>query len=120
MAMFLFIFLTNIYRNIYIPLTTNNQLGDNMERQNAIIKDNKGKIIMEKEFDDFIQYGEYFIIDKKRLGEDLAQEIYDNKGDDWDIDDIAWSITDFCNECLKPDIWEHVENYLNKKGDNDE
>ena len=45
-----FIFLTNIYRNIYILLATNNQLGDNMERQNAIIKDNKGKIIMEKEF----------------------------------------------------------------------
>ena len=49
MAMFLFIFLTNIYRNIYIPLTTNNQLGDNMEKQNAIIKDNKGNIIMEKD-----------------------------------------------------------------------
>ena len=35
MAIFLFIFLTNIYRNIYILLTTNNQLGDNMKRQNA-------------------------------------------------------------------------------------
>lgn len=54
MAMFLFIFLTNIYRNIYIPLTTNNQLGDNIERQNAT------------------------------------------------------------------DIWEYAENYLDKKGDNDE
>ena len=54
MAIFLFIFLTNIYRNIYILLTTNNQLGDNMKRQNAT------------------------------------------------------------------DIWEYVENYLNKKGGNDE
>ena len=91
-----------------------------MERQNAIIKDNKGKIIMEKEFDDFIQYGEYFVIDKKRLGKDLAQEIYVDKGDDWNIDDIAWAITEFCDECLKPDIWEYTENYLDKKGDNDE
>ena len=49
MAMFLFIFLTNIYRNIYIPLTTNNQLGDNMERQNGRIKDNKCNIIIEKD-----------------------------------------------------------------------
>lgn len=54
MAIFLFIFLTNIYRNIYILLTTNNQLGDNMKKQNAT------------------------------------------------------------------DIWEYAENYLDKKGDNDE
>lgn len=91
-----------------------------MERQNVIIKNNKDKIVMEKEFDDFIQYDEYFVINTKRLGEDIAQEIDADKGNDWSIDDIAWAITEFCNEYLKPDIWKYAENYLGKKGDNNE